>query len=130
MKLPLHRRIGRSVFPTGRVPFPCLDPKIYEARLNDRWNRLPVFIQHRMRFLIVENCHMVLEAEAGGAYRGVLKHLLNVIRHDLRSMKWAYRERLRYCWLRLSGWDQTAISIKYEAEMEAELEEESYEESK
>jgi len=120
----LWRRIGRWIFPTGRVPFPCLDPKIYKLRLQDRCDRLPTFIKHRIYPLVVQNCHMVLEAEAGGTYRAVAKHLWWVLKHDVESVHWHWRERLAYLALRLRGWDRTAIAMKAESDYYAEFPEE------
>ena len=121
MRLPVWRRIGRWIFPTGRVPFPCLDPRIYKLRLNDRCDRLPTFIKHRIYPLVVQNCHMVLEAEAGGAYRAVVKHLWWVLKHDLEVLKWYWRERLSYWSLRLRGWDKASIAIQAEVDYVSEF---------
>jgi hypothetical protein len=121
MRLPLHRRIGRWVFPTGRVPFPCLDPEVFKARFNDRCDRLPVFIKHRIRPLVIHNCHMVLEADAGGAYRAVVKHLWMVLKQDVRAFRRDWHERLKYLGLRLRGWDRASIALKWESEYEAEF---------
>lgn len=121
MKLPFWRRAGRWVFPTGRVPFPCLDPEIYKLRLNDRRDRLPLFIKHRISVLIIQNCYMVLEAEAGGAYRAIAKHFWSVLVHDLRAMKTYWFGRLKFWSLRLRGWDRASILIKYEVDYDAEF---------
>lgn len=88
---------------------------------------MPLFIQHRIYPLIVQNCQMVLEAEAGGAYRAVAKHFWMVLKHDTEAIRWYWRERLAYLALRLRGWDRAAIAMKVESEYHAEFPDEEEE---